>query len=206
MEVAHAENEKVILKIEYDEGYESPREWDNLGTMVCWHRNYNLGDEHNYDSPREFLEGLAEEFTNLDMEKLWDKTDKQLMEIIQKYAIILPLYTFEHGAITMNTTGYSCRWDSGQVGWIYVERRRIREEYSVKRIGKQLKARIEDYLRNEVKTYAQYLEGDVYGFIIEDKETGNQIDSCWGFYGTDYLENGMAEYVGDEYLELLKTV
>lgn len=30
----------------YQEEYsESPREWDNLGKMVCNHRQYTLGDE-----------------------------------------------------------------------------------------------------------------------------------------------------------------
>ena len=33
-----------VIKVEQDDMTESPREWDNLGTMVCWHRNYDLGD------------------------------------------------------------------------------------------------------------------------------------------------------------------
>lgn len=34
----------------------NPREdYDNLGTMVCWHRRYNLGDKHTYDDPVDFL-------------------------------------------------------------------------------------------------------------------------------------------------------
>jgi hypothetical protein len=31
-------------------------------------------------------------------------------------------------------------------------------------------------------TWNDYLSGNVYGFITEDKN-GEQIDSCWGFYG-----------------------
>lgn len=33
--------------IRYDVSPSDPREWDNLGTMVCLHRRYTLGDEHN---------------------------------------------------------------------------------------------------------------------------------------------------------------
>ena len=33
----------------------------------------------------------------------------------------------------------------------------------------------------------QYLEGDVWGYVIEDEE-GEQLDSCWGFYGDDNCE------------------
>lgn len=30
-----------------------------------------------------------------------------------------------------------------------------------------------------------YLSGDVYGFVVEDSE-GEELHSCWGFYGLDY--------------------
>jgi len=38
-----------VLTIEQDEYSESPREWDNLGIMVCKHKNYNLGDSVDYE-------------------------------------------------------------------------------------------------------------------------------------------------------------
>ena len=43
-----------IIKIFQDEMAENPREWDNLGTMVCFHPDYNLGDIQERD-PNEFL-------------------------------------------------------------------------------------------------------------------------------------------------------
>lgn len=52
--IKKAENEKMILRIVQDVDTESPREWDNLGTMICWHSRYNLGDDHNYSDTREF--------------------------------------------------------------------------------------------------------------------------------------------------------
>lgn len=43
-----------------DDGCDSsPREDDgNLGTMVCWHRRYNLGDKHDYENPEAFMHDL----------------------------------------------------------------------------------------------------------------------------------------------------
>lgn len=38
------------IKIEADESPENPRDWDNLGSMYCLHRNYNLGDKHNFSA------------------------------------------------------------------------------------------------------------------------------------------------------------
>ena len=42
--------------------------------------------------------------------------------------VALPLYLYDHSGITMNTSGFSCPWDSGQVGWIYCTKKRFREE------------------------------------------------------------------------------
>jgi len=50
----------VILN---DSEPESPRTaYDNLGNMVCWHRRYNLGDPHNFDTSQEFAERLANNY------------------------------------------------------------------------------------------------------------------------------------------------
>jgi len=38
------------LKIEQDEDAEDPREFDNLGIMVCFHKRYNLGDKTDLSS------------------------------------------------------------------------------------------------------------------------------------------------------------
>lgn len=155
----------LTLRIEHDTDPESPRDWDNLGTMVCWHRRYKLGDEQPNCRPDEFE--------------------------IPKGAIYLPLYLYDHSGITMNTIGFSCPWDSGQVGWIYVTREKVLEEYGWDRLTATGRKQIETYLRSEVETYDQYLQGDVWGYVIED-EDGEQVDSCWGFYGREYAEQEAA--------------
>lgn len=42
----------------------------------------------------------------------------------------------------------------------------------------------------------QYLLGDVWGFVVEDKD-GEHLDSCWGFFGDD-------EYFKSQYTEAAK--
>jgi hypothetical protein len=168
---------KYKIEIFPDTYPESPREWDNLGTMVCFHGNYNLGDEHNY---------RHQDYSG------WEEMKKAIIKN-ENVGVILPLYLYDHSGITMNTTGFHCPWDSGQVGWIYISKEKMRYEYSKKRVSKQLKERVKGYLEAEVKTYDQYLTGDVYGFRITEVETEEELDSCWGFYGT---EECMAEAEG----------
>jgi hypothetical protein len=161
---------KYKIEIIPDENSCSPREDDNLGTMVCFHSRYNLGDKHDY---------------NHNDYRGWDEMERAIIKN-EKAGVILPLYLYDHSGITMNTTGFSCRWDSGQVGFIFISKKKMREEYGYKRISKKLIERVKGYLEGEVKTYDQYLTGDVYGYRITDTETDEEVDSCWGYYGDDY--------------------
>jgi hypothetical protein len=77
------------------------------------------------------------------------------------------------------------KWDGGQVGFIYVTKEQLRKEYSVKRITKDILTKAEQVLRAEVKTYDDFLTGQVFGYMIDSKDEEN-IESCWGFYGEDY--------------------
>lgn len=159
--VLEEERGGYTLRVEVDEHVdESPRNWCNLGTMVCWHHRYNLGDEHDWRDPDDFIEWMKEQGDKL---------------------IVLPLYLYDHSGITMSCAPFSCPWDSGQVGFIFVTADTVRAEYGWKRITKARRAKIEEYLRGEVETYDRYLRGEVYGYTVSRGD--EEIDSCWGFYG-----------------------
>lgn len=51
--------EPYMLTIQPDDFFISPRRLDeNFGTMICFHRRYDLGDEHNYGDNEDFLKDL----------------------------------------------------------------------------------------------------------------------------------------------------
>ena len=182
---------KLTVTIHHDEDPESPREWSNLGTMICTHRRYELGDEtyHDGDSWRE---AIAARF---DMPERCFDNEERFGEELSKRAIWLPLNLYDHSGISMSTTrGYpfNCPWDSGQVGIIAVSLEDVRDEYSWKRITQERRRRILDYLRQEVATYDEYLTGQVYGYTVENEE-GETVDSCWGFFGLDYCKESASE-------------
>jgi hypothetical protein len=103
----------------------------------------------------------------------------------------------------MNTTGFTCRWDSGQVGYIYIDKEKALKEYGGKIFSRQLKKRLTSYLEGEVEVYDQYLTGDVYGFQLLDPE-GEEVDSTWGFFGSDPKENGMMDDIEGEIVQQRK--
>ena len=135
------EKDGFTLYLMQDSYTESPREWDNLGTMVCWHRRYELGDKHKFYSPDDF-------------DEWWKENGKG--------GIRLPLFLYDHSGLTMNTTGFSCPWDSGQVGWIYATGETLRKEYG-KRLTKKRMELARRCLVNEVETYDQFLTGECLG-------------------------------------------
>ena len=169
------------IKVEHDDMPLNPRtDWDPLGTMVCWHGRYNLGDDHSYPDPDNFLSGLYEDEQTEYLEQ--DQLDK-CYEVAHHKNIILPLYLYDHSGITMSTTGFACPWDSGRVGYIYISHEQARKEYLWERITKKRIAMVEKYLTGEVESYDYYLTGQVYGFTIEKGEEEEHVDSCWGFMG-----------------------
>jgi hypothetical protein len=155
----------------------SPRDWDNLGTMVCWHRGYDLGDVQWTDSGAE-IEGRTIDNPKVALRYL------RMMH----GAEVLPLGLYDHSGISMYIGGGphtfdSAGWDSGTVGFVYVTRAQIVAEYGDDSPESREQARAA--LVSEVETYDMYLTGDVYGYTVED-EAGNMLDSCWGFYGSEY--------------------
>jgi len=140
--------------------YDPRAEWDNLGTMVCFHKRHTLGDKTDYQS---------------DQFNSWGELRA---ELAKRAAIILPLYMYDHSGITISTSPFSCLWDSGQIGYIYVDKETLRKEYSVRRISAKTLRLAKRVLLSEVTTYNQYLRGEVYGYTIDGLD-----ESCWGFYG-----------------------
>jgi len=179
-------NEK--FKIEFYSSEGDSRTWDNLTKMVCCHGKYRLGDKHDYNS---------NDFDS------WEDFKKAIIKN-EKAVIIKPLYIYDHGGITIATSPFSCRWDSGQVGFVFVTRETMLKEYGIKRITKKYIEQATKVLGGEVETYKQEVEGDVWGFNSENLETG-ETDSCGGFYGSDFWANGMTDHINDEIIEGLRS-
>lgn len=56
------EGKRYCLHIRRDETPPNPRrDWDNITTMACWHRRYNLGDEIPDKEPEDFWRRLVRE-------------------------------------------------------------------------------------------------------------------------------------------------
>lgn len=165
------------VRIVYDYDAPSPRDQDNLSTLVCRYNGYELGDEQ---AAADTIEELRDEL------------------IARGAIVLLPLFVYEHSGITMSTgrdvlagmepadvaaTGRNpfdaAGWDTSFVGFAYTTAERVTE----------LGAPPEDaaaQVEAEVEEYDRYLRGECFGYVIED-DAGEHLDSCWGFIGCDYV-------------------
>ena len=156
---------EISLKIVPDNDPFNPREDLNFGTIYYTSSRYNLGDSRISSEEIQALEQDPE-------------------------MIHLPVYAYIHGGVCLNTTGFSCPWDSGQSGIIAVSKDQIRKEFGVKRITQKVLGQVKQRLASEVEIFSKYLNGEVYGFQVVDSQ-GEILDSCYGFYSEeDALEAG----------------
>jgi len=84
----------LTLTIANDNDAESPRNWDNIGTVAFTSRRYAFGDEL--------------------------KTSDELVELMHNPdCVYLKIYLYDHSGIAISTSPFSCQWDSGLAGLIY---------------------------------------------------------------------------------------
>lgn len=132
------------------------------------------------------------------------------------------------------TGQYADRWDSGCVGWIVAMKDKIMQETTEILRGEDgepirveykheggpstygvmsrpltdetWRKRAIEVMEGEVEVYDQYLRGEVYGYTLYEQEEDEWVEqeSCWGFYGDDLLENGIADDAGEGFADALK--
>ena len=221
----YREKDGNVLKLEIYRDSEplNPRtDWDNVSTMVCFHRRYELGDVRparngttvtiphtnvRYDNSSDGAEAFAE----------WAEKELASGDIV-----IASLELYDHGGITMHVHGWGADafgtgmtgWDSGVVGWCFITKDRAYDELAVGD-GEDWSEKARMAIEGDVKTYDDYLTDNVYGFRLRRLESyltvehgvekvnfGRspswlEVDSCSGYYGDDHEKSGILANVPD---------
>lgn len=176
-----AGNKLALIYLSMDP--ENPREsCDLASTMWCWHDRYNLGDDD--DKPR------TEDFDG------WDAVEAYINEHYDVIAM-KPLYLYDHSGISISTGEFGDRWDSGQIGFIFVTQEHYREvmgeEASVDPVERMAWA--EEVIESDVEVYDHYIGGSVYyGELLDLDDIGKpEVDrkSEGDYYGYNHKESGL---------------
>ena len=159
------------IEVYYDNSPEDPREWDGSSDhMICFHKSYQLGDKHKMSKD--------------DLSNICNRED----------VISLPVYCYDHSGIAINTTGFHCPWDSGQVGRIYMTYQDIKEQFDCKSVTETVLKKAYNSMKDSVKLQNDYVSGDVFEYNILGSFSQS---SCCGFYGVEDKEYMIDEAKGE---------
>lgn len=190
--------EKQVLKIEFSECYDSPRDWDNLGTFYTFENRYISPDKHNYSDGLDALADLLGEYVYTIHKK--HNNTRSFFEHVQKYAsrksiLIYPVTKYEHSQVRY-FLGVKSGFDYGTVGFIYTTKEKA---FNWRKCNnKNWKKIAMDIFNSELESYNQYANGEVYDIVIEN-ENGQVIDCLCDNYIDDivYDNEKLLDYVSE---------
>lgn len=182
----------ISVQIYYDDCYEHDyifNAMDDLGIEIHHNSGYFLGDNSFCGDSVDYLLGLLD-FTEKQIEILEKKFDSIYCNDCLEYLLnrleskaILPVYVYEHSGSAISTSPFSCRWDSGQIGFIYVANKaKFKRAYNIKKMDNKEALRVMDSFIREID---EIWKGNVYMFDITNTDTDESICSCGGFIGDD---------------------
>lgn len=216
-DITTTDGRKLRLVIEQDEFTEDPRSWDNLGTMLCCHRDYHLGDCNSNEETEQQLAKICRKYGKTDEEIDEMAFAEEVQFILEQDDVCgLPLWLYDHSGISISTSR-QCSWDSSFVGLIFVEKDSYLAQMGLKE-DIYWKVRAEKTLESEIEIYNDFLEGNVCQWVLYEPtiiirqsmdgkelsrtidEEGEIADSMGGFYNPTlgYLE----EYFDFEIAEI----
>lgn len=160
-----------------------------------WYDNalQKLLDEHNL-SWVDFWEGKLTQLQKSSVTALKLRKQNRIAALLDKHCVCLPVHMLDHSGVKLQTKPFNIDFDSGQVGYIWIDRAGIEAQWGWKVLTKIRREAIKKALESEIEVYSQYINGDVYYAVCED-EDGEEVDTCGGFFGTDWDTNGIKDHL-----------
>jgi hypothetical protein len=175
------------VRVEYDlyDGLNPRTDFDQLGTMVCKSRQYDL--------PREgdLLPTLDTAYERGG----WRLVARYLSAVHN--AVVLPIYGDDR--TVAGKLGDAVDDGARITGVIYVTRARINQEWTDQGFPAPPDEQIAQWLAVEVDQYATWANNEMTGYVIErrcecgecDGEWCDTGDSCWGYFSVaDAMDDG----------------
>jgi hypothetical protein len=186
----------LSVSIVYDSHPLNPRDWSSPVHLSMKEDAWSDDSAVSADSTDEFYMRLAEGHGLLEWAhenghsdpEIWglnDETREKAKEIAHEHYFITPVHCYQHSGIALSTSPFSSSWDAGHAGFAYVAKEAAEDGAPDDKSPQEW---AEDVMTADVDTFGKYLNGEVYGYKIEDKETGMRVDSCYGFYDLDYCK------------------
>lgn len=187
---------KAQAEVVYDQHATTPRECDNLGTILI-----APGKAH-WVANRDSAVDTSIPFGNNPYEH-WDNLRREQLKLKKsEIAIAYPITKCEHGGEISLSLGCKSGWERGAVGFVYVKKDQVRKCFGVERITKSIIARTVNCVQSELDLLTSWINGDCYGWYIKEyaltddglewREVGI-LDDCWGYFDKEHAPGDMKD-------------
>ncbi len=201
----------VSISYVEDSSMFDPRESDNIAVLALEHRRYTLGDNDGLELLEDVLSSILDDYgVNEHNELTGESRSSKINAMISllpseasKDIIISPVYLYDHSGLAISSEPFSCRFDSGCIGWAFTTPSMLNElghsytDFS----NKKDRTTVKSWLESEIDLYSSYLQGSVFEFSVTNKN-GEHVDSCMGFLGY-HDASGLFEAVKDSLSNLI---
>jgi len=154
------------IKVRQDEDYESPNDWGDEDLFLVYnHRQFTVKrDGFDPNDIYDYLELQSKINSLIGL----DETQEELEDNLKGYFDyeseywVFPVEAYIHSGVSLSLFSGTkqCRWDSSVSGYILASKEEFKDLETAKTATEGL-----------IKTWNQYLSGEIYGFIIEKPNT-----------------------------------
>lgn len=148
---------------------------------------------HDFSDAYYDVEYCEDAYIEAIIDQCWDYlSDRDLFNLAKESGelIISTISYYDHSGLTVWIGSPNNCWDSGWCGWIYqtkkdtIEQNGGTEENWREVAWKNMEA--------EMDEYDNFIRGECFGWMAFD-ESDNHIGSCWGFVGSECINEMIAE-------------
>lgn len=167
------EHEGWKVEIFQDWDAQSPASWDTLGELVAFDRLWR-----DYRFASRVSNSTEDEAVNRGGAAL---LKRWLLFCENEIAVTFRFDEYGSGQARIYSSDYE---GSNPSGFIVTNHKRVSELCGDDPTYHTVEW-IEQALEEELGEWDKYVQGDVYGYVVEGPD-GDHYDSCWGFYGFEY--------------------
>lgn len=148
----------MTINIYFDEFAEQPFQNKEVEVeFFFFHKRYSLSQDQDRHG-----------FKSSDFES-WEEMEEAILRKFRPKCL-LPVYMYDHSGLSISTSPFGCRFDSGQVGFVFVPSDSdVDGDEKAKTICEDL-----------VHSIDMWLSGNCWGYEIIDTD-GSLLDACWSF-------------------------
>ena len=164
---------KITIKSEYSD---NPLEYTPEIIVACKHGRYNLGNMR-----------LNDLLTQYDYNGDYDNL-KEIMDYMSTYGTVFPVSMTDHSYLSVYVGKPNDYWDSGYIGIVFIQSSYM-DKYGY----------TESYINDILDTYTQYLNGEMYAYVVEKYTSDGMeyVNSCCGYYDIEECKEDALNNVPD---------